>query len=54
MQNIHGHHKIGICDLSAKHAVLIKEKEQTGWFEIWIMCPSGVTYVYPRTIVSVR
>ena len=32
-----------------------KVKSKTGWLEIRIMCPSGLTcHVYPWTVVSVN
>ena len=43
---------ICIFCFSAKHTTL-KRKSKTGWLGIKIMCPSGATYVYPRTVVSV-
>ena len=33
-------YRTGICCFSAKHATL---RKKTGWLEIWIMCPNGVT-----------
>ena len=42
-------YRTGICCFSAKHATL---RKKTGWLEIWIMCPNGVTWLYPDCFFS--
>ena len=33
------------CCFSAKRAAIRSKSKDTGWFEIKLMCPSGVTYL---------